>query len=87
MNTRAEGLGRLFGLVEDARVGEDRGGADGRIGERMSRNEVTQAELSGHLGCTQQFLSKVRNGRRRWPEGVRERAKTYRKAKEDVGGT
>ena len=45
-------------------------GRDGRIGERMSRQEVTQAELAGHAGFTQQFLSKVLNGRRSWPDGL-----------------
>jgi transcriptional regulator with XRE-family HTH domain len=48
----------------------------------MSRSGVSQEELSGHLGCTQQFVSKVLNGRRGRPEGMPERAKAYLKAKE-----
>ncbi len=72
------------GAIEDAGVGEDRGG-EGRIGERMSRNGVTQAELAGHLGCTQQFLSKVATGKRKWPVGMRERAEAYLREKEGQG--
>jgi len=60
------------GEIGDIQPGSDRVG-DGRIGERMSRSGVTQEELSEHLGCTQKFLSKVLNGRRAWPEGMRER--------------
>jgi len=73
-----------LGAIEDVLQGEDRGG-DGRIGQRMSRGGVTQEELSGHLGCTQQFLSKVLNGKRSWPEGMLERAKAYLEAKERQG--
>ena len=68
------------GEIEDGQAGEDCG--EGRISERMSRSGVTQEELSEHLGCTQQFLSKVLNGLRRWPEGMRERAEAYLEEKE-----
>ena len=64
----------------DAQVGESRG--DGRIGNLMSRAAVTQKELAGHLGCTQQFLSNVATEKRKWPEGMGERAEAYLVAKE-----
>jgi hypothetical protein len=48
----------------------------------MDRAGVTQTELGEHLGCTQQFLSKVATGKRRWPQGMRERAEAYLKEKE-----
>ena len=67
------------GEIEDAQAGEGRG--EGRIAEKMSRSGVTQAELAGHLGCTQQFLSKGLNGRRSWPEGMLGRAEAYLEAK------
>ena len=51
----------------------------------MSRSGVTQAELAGHLGCTQQSLSNVLNGRRSWPDGMTERAEACLKAKEGQG--
>jgi len=57
-------------------------GRDGRIGVRMNRSGVTQEELSRRSGCTQQFLSEILNGRRRWPEGMLGRAKTHLNAKE-----
>ena len=67
------GQGRSPGLsvpgeIEEVRA-DDRG--DGRIEGLMARAGVTQTELGEYLGCTQQFLSKVATGKRRWPQGMR----------------
>ncbi len=58
---------------------DDRG--DGGIDVLMDRAGVTQSELGEYLGCTQQFLSKVATGKRKWPSGMRERAEAYLREK------
>ncbi len=71
------------GEIEE-QSGEDRG--DGGIEAMMERAGVTQTELGEHLGCTQQFLSKVATGKRRWPSGMREKAEAYLKETEKEAG-
>jgi hypothetical protein len=70
------------GEIEEVRA-EDRG--DCRFGELMSRAGVTQKELAGHLDCTQQFLSNIATGKRKWPRGMHERAEAYLKEKGGQG--
>jgi hypothetical protein len=33
--------------------------------------------LAEHLGCTQQFVTQVLNGKRPWPAGMHDRAVAY----------
>lgn len=70
------------GEIEDGQA-DDRG--DSRIDVLMERAGVTQTELGEYLGCTQQFLSKVLTGKRRWPQGMLERAEAYLVAKVGQG--
>jgi hypothetical protein len=63
------------------------GPGDGRIEAMMDRAGVTQKELGEHLGCTQQFLSKVATRKRRWPPAMRERAEAYLGGKERLRRT
>ena len=67
------------GVIEDTPA-EERG--DDRLEGLMDRAGVTQTESGEYLGCTQQFLSKVATGKRKWPVGMRERAEAYLEAKE-----
>ncbi len=56
------------GEIEEAPA-DDRG--DDRLEGLMNRAGITQRELGEYLGCTQQFLSKVATGKRKWPQGMR----------------
>ena len=44
---------------------------------RLRRAGLTQQDLASHLGVSAAFVSKVLNGKRPWPEGLRERAEAF----------
>jgi hypothetical protein len=53
---------------------------------RMQGLKVTQEALGEHLGCSQQFVTKLLNRERPWPEGVYQRATAYLEALERQAG-
>jgi len=44
---------------------------------RLQQAGVSQDELARHLGVSKSFVSKLLNGKKAWPEGMRERAEAF----------
>jgi hypothetical protein len=49
---------------------------------RMHEAGVTQRELAGHLGCSQQFVAQILGKRRAWPPGMQDKADAYLRQQE-----
>jgi hypothetical protein len=44
---------------------------------RLQRAGLSQEDLARHLGVSKSFISKVLNGKKPWPEGMREQAEAF----------
>jgi hypothetical protein len=54
---------------------------------RMQRVGISQGELAGHVGRSRSFVSRLLNGRKPWPVGLREQADAYVSGRERNAAT